>query len=124
LRNICGIWLNNRYSYQHGFVLLEVLIALFILAFGLLGITEMQLMSLRRNQDALWNSLARLQVNNMLEALAVADTTNYLVEWNHANAELLPQGSGTVKKMGSDGYQVQVCWVEHFAGRKCLKGNY
>jgi len=52
-----------------GFTLLEVLIAVTILAVGMLGIAAMQLMSLKDNRDAYFRSQAVLLTQDMAERM-------------------------------------------------------
>jgi len=82
---------SQRYVYSScrksaGFSLLEVLIAVSILAVAMLGIAAMQLMSLKDNRDAYYRSQAVLLTQDMAErmrsnntqllAYAGIDTTN------------------------------------------------
>ena len=50
-----------------GFSLIEVLIAVFILTFGLLGIAGLYITSLKRTEDAYWRTLAISQFITMAE---------------------------------------------------------
>lgn len=84
---------------MQGFALIEVLIALFVLSFGLLSITGMQLSALSHSREAYYSSLAITQLNSMLERLRVnASSTardDELRRWNQLNLMLLPQGEGS-----------------------------
>ncbi len=84
---------------MQGFALIEVLIALFILSFGLLSITDMQLSALSRSREAYYSSLAITQLDSMLERLranVASDARNdELRRWNQLNLILLPQGEGS-----------------------------
>lgn len=61
---------------QSGASMIEVLISLMIMAFGLLGVAALQLTSIRANQLASETSVATAQLYSMLEALrANADIT-------------------------------------------------
>jgi len=81
-----------------GFALIEVLVALFILSLGLLGIAGMQLSALQHSQEGYWHSLASTQVSSMFERLRANESStareNEFVRWNAINARLLPSGSG------------------------------
>ncbi|WP_394752089.1 type IV pilus modification protein PilV [Crenothrix sp.] len=108
-----------------GFTLIEVLIAMMILAVGLLGLAALQASSLRNNQSAYYRSQAtqlaydiadRMRVNVASAATyTVADSANVhdsclaiegctpaemaehdLYEWNTAIQSILPSGTGTI----------------------------
>ena len=72
-----------------GFGFLEVLIAAFILAFGILSIAGLQVSLLRRTQDAAFHAIAINQVNNILAQFSVGDTD--CSTWKTQCAALLPQ---------------------------------
>ena len=81
-----------------GFTLLEALLALFILSFGLLGIAGMQLAGLEQSQDSYFESVAAVQLFSLQERLRVnksQEAKNQELEyWNMSNARLLPRGKG------------------------------
>lgn len=56
-------------SGQHGFTLLEVLIAIVVLSVGLLGVAGLQAAALRYNQSAAERSAAVMQLHSMEDAL-------------------------------------------------------
>jgi type IV pilus assembly protein PilV len=58
-------------SNQSGFTLVEVLVALVILAIGLLGVAGLQNRSLSGNQGALYRSQAVLYANDIIERMRV-----------------------------------------------------
>jgi len=62
---------NNMLSNQSGFTLVEVLVALVILAIGLLGVAGLQNRSLSGNQGALYRSQAVLFANDIIERMRV-----------------------------------------------------
>jgi len=83
-----------RVSSRHkeaGFTLIEVLIALFVLAFGILGLTKMQISAIQGNGDAKRFSTATAIGQAQIEALmslgygAVVNGSNvvngYAVQW-------------------------------------------
>ena len=56
---------------QHGFTLLEVLIALLILSVGLLGLANLQILGLRSSQGALLRSQATVLAEELAERMQV-----------------------------------------------------
>lgn len=54
---------------QAGVSLIEVLVALFVLAFGMLGIAGMQTMALKANQSAFERSAAVISANSIVERM-------------------------------------------------------
>lgn len=65
----------QKHSTQLGVSLLEVLIAVVVLSFGLLGLAGLQLTSLRNNQSALERSSAVMLTYSIVEAMH-ADRAN------------------------------------------------
>ena len=66
-------------SRQSGVSLIEVLVSVFVLAFGILGIAGMQAGALRNNQGALENSMAVFLTHSILDAMRASmahDATN------------------------------------------------
>lgn len=62
--------LNKPFSkYQRGISLIEVLITVLVLAVGLLGLSALQLASLRNNQSAMQRSLAIVHSYSIIEAM-------------------------------------------------------
>ena len=57
------------YKRQAGFSLLEALVALFILSFGLIALASLQLKSLQYSQASFQRNLALLQANDLHERL-------------------------------------------------------
>ncbi|KIZ51181.1 pilus assembly protein PilV [Pseudomonas oryzihabitans] len=107
---------------QRGATLIEVLIAMFILAIGLLGLAGLQAVSTQSNQGAYYRSQATVLASDIVErmranremALAGNYTTSSfptssnthavegtqdkrdLAEWLNNLANSLPQGTGTI----------------------------
>lgn len=102
---------------QRGLSLIEVLVAIFILAVGLLGLAAMQLQSLKFTQGSQWRSQAnflaydiveRVRANrsNVSSYVIAMDTTtqesgtsvaeNDLITWRNQLAETIPGGRGSV----------------------------
>ena len=104
---------------QQGFSLLEVLITMLIVSFGLLGIAGIIITSLKNNQSSSARSQASLMVNDIVDRMranrssAEASPSPYnlaltaapsgtgiaiddLTEWRAALATSLPSGGGSV----------------------------
>lgn len=130
-----------RYRQQKGLSLLEVLIALVLLAVGLLGIAGLQLTGIRYAHNASLRYQAMLQAVDMADRMRAnergLDTGAYnsisgtgtdpncistgctpaqmaqtdRYEWNTTNARILPNGAGTVVNSGNR-YTITVSWRE------------
>lgn len=106
-----------------GFSLLEILIALFILSFSLLGIAALQTSALHHSQDAYLRSIAAVQVANMAErSLAEQVTTAEINAWNTANATLLPEGTGIYKSL-TNYHRIIISWKSHFSPENTVMLN-
>ncbi len=131
---------NNNTS---GFSLVEVLISLVVLSIGLLGVAALQASATRYNNSGQLRSIAAYQAYNMIDRIRVnkagADAGSYnnisglggdpgcgtcsaaqiaqkdQFEWNTANAQLLPQGQGTVTRAGNV-YTITIYWDNHRTG--------
>jgi type IV pilus assembly protein PilV len=98
-----------------GFTLLEILIALFILSFSLLGIAALQTSALHHAQDAYLRSVASVQAVNLAErSLAESITAEEINAWNVENATLLPDGTGVYKSL-TNYHKIIVSWKSHFS---------
>jgi len=113
---------NSAFLKCSGFSLLEVLIAVVILAIGLLGLAGLQATGIRSNHSAYLRTQATLQsydiidrmransnadYNNITAAQTAACTgtagctpqemaQNDVFDWNAANGNILPSGAGVV----------------------------
>ncbi|PCK03659.1 MAG: type IV pilus modification protein PilV [Alteromonadaceae bacterium] len=70
---ICVKSMNARLRRQAGTGMVEVLVALFILAVGLLGVLSMQLTGVRSNQRAIFITEAQLLAEDMLSMISAYD---------------------------------------------------
>lgn len=74
--------MNCSTKYQQGSSLIEVVVALFVLAIGMLGVMSMQVKSMQFNQSAYYYTQATYLANEILEGMrsnrSVANT--YLIE--------------------------------------------
>ena len=124
---------------NHGFTLLEVMIALVIFSFGLLALAALMAKGLQYNTSALHRSYASSQAYDIADRMRAnrlgIDAGNYdsvsgagtdpgcissgctpaqMAQydgwaWNSVNAAVLPSGSGTVLISGST-YSITLTW--------------
>jgi type IV pilus assembly protein PilV len=114
------------HSKQMGFSLLEVLISIFILAIGLLGLAALQTTSLKNNHSAQYRTTATVLTYDIIERMRLNQTADYtltlagapsgatlkdldLIDWIDSIAVELPQGDGAVAVNG-DIVTVTVQW--------------
>jgi prepilin-type N-terminal cleavage/methylation domain-containing protein len=97
------IIMTKKNNAAHGFSLLEVLIAIFILTFGLFGIAGLYISSFKRTEDAYWRVLATSQLAAMLERKKALDFN--CLDWSKECENLLPHG-----KCQCEAGKVTVCW--------------
>jgi len=122
-----------------GFTLIEVLIAITILAVGLLGVAALQVTSVRVNQSANFRSQATALAASMLDAMranraavlrgeyyagfadAACDTSaalpavaakRDLAQWRQQIACALPDGKGAVRFPGDNKVIVAIRWSD------------
>lgn len=119
-----------------GFSMIEVLVAVVVLAVGLLGIAGLQAVGLKNNHSAYMRTQAvfqitsifdRMRANNALTAGYLA--TNYnttftatpsgssvaaqdLITWKNELATLFPDGKGAVSCDAADVCNVSIRWVD------------
>lgn len=135
--------LGKPFQPAHGFSLLEILISVLVLSIGLLGIAALQTKSVNYTHSGELRSIATYQAYNMLDRIRankagrtagnyasmsgsgtdpacdtcspsqIAQKDHY--EWNDANANLLPQGQGTVAQTANV-YTITVFWDNHRSG--------
>jgi type IV pilus assembly protein PilV len=113
---------------QGGMALLEAMIAVAVLSFGLLGLAGLQIAGIKSNQVAFQRSVATMQAYDMADrmragmdpsaykALTTVDSAE-LSAWKLENGKLLPGGSGTVFPVGNH-FVITVTWTE-----KCQTGE-
>ena len=124
---------------NHGFTLLEVMIALVIFSFGLLALAALMAKGLQYNTSALHRSYASSQAYDMADRMRAnrlgIDAGNYdsvsgagtdpgcissgctpaqMAQydgwaWNSVNATVLPSGSGTIARSGTT-YTLTLRW--------------
>lgn len=122
-------------TQQRGATLIEVLVAMVILAIGLLGLAGLQSVSVQSNQGAYYRSQATILANDMADrmranrtaALAgsyalttfpAPSTSNAITgtpaqrdtgQWLNNLAATLPQGTGTIVTSGKI-VTLTICW--------------
>mgnify|MGYP001553747934 CR=1 FL=1 len=129
---------NNK---EKGFGILEILITVFVLAVGLLGIASLQTLGFKASQGSYMRTIASYKAYEMIDRMRAnpdgvsagsydaitgtptatdcsQQTCNYAAmavydanQWNTELASLLPSGQGTVTRSG-DQFQVVVRWDE------------
>ncbi len=121
--NKVSCWIAPR-SQVKGFSLLEVLIAVLVLSFGLLGLAGLQMTALRSNQSAMERSMAVIESYSIVDSMRIdrlnaesgafniglqqtpAGTTfadNELVKWRNRLTALLGQdATGSVSCNGTN----------------------
>lgn len=109
----------NISSHQSGFTLLEVMVAVFVLAVGLLGLAQLQITAMKHNQTAELRSQASLLAADILDRMranqSAAQAGNYAIglgddppaetnnvanadiaEWRDNLQRFLPDGDGQI----------------------------
>jgi len=90
----------KQLSIALGFSLIEVLIAVFILTLGLLGVAGLYINSLKRTEDAYWRTLATSQ----LVALMEQQKAGVNLKWSECG-NLLPHGECKIETG-----KIKICW--------------
>ncbi|WP_295467940.1 type IV pilus modification protein PilV [uncultured Pseudomonas sp.] len=130
---------------QNGATLIEVLVAMLILAIGLLGLAGLQTISVQSNQGAYFRSQATILANDIVDRMranrvaALANRSSYSVSfptsngnntiagtvaqqdvngWLNALALTLPQGTGSLSLDNTNNVTVIVCWNDRRAAIK------
>jgi type IV pilus assembly protein PilV len=120
-------------DFESGFSMLEVLIALFVLALGLLGLLSLQMTSLKNNHSAQMRTTATVLAYDILDRIRLNKTENYafllsstatqgtaqkdkdIYAWINEISSTLPSGAGGITING-DIVTVQVQWDDARAG--------
>jgi len=133
---------------QHGATLIEVLVAMLILAIGLLGLAGLQTVSVQSNQGAYYRSQATILANDIVDRMranrvaAIANRSSYSVSfpasksdntisgtvatqdingWLNALALSLPQGTGSLSLDNTNNITVIICWNDRRAAIKAAE---
>lgn len=100
---------------NNGFSLIEVLISLTIISFGLLGLLDAQLVAMAHNHDIYLQKCAINQINTLAEQLhadSSASARNHtILSWQNNIKKIFPEGSADVIQDNSI-YQVTIKWSE------------
>lgn len=73
------VWSNKRLPRQSGFTLLEVIIALFLFAIGILGVAAMQVRAIQGNSSGMRLTEATAQAQDILETVMAEPYANFIV---------------------------------------------
>jgi type IV pilus assembly protein PilV len=130
---------SDRYGMTHsrGFTLIEVLVAIIVLAIGLLGLAGLQLTSLKAADSAYFRSQATLLADDILDRMRSNRTAalagNYdididdtrsgtsvadldLIEWKVMLGTTLTEGDGSVDVDANDIATITIQWNDARAG--------
>ena len=139
--------MKHKQGSQTGFTLLEVLIALLILAVGLLGLAALHTVGLRSNHSAYQRTQATILSYDMIDRLranrtrAISGNYNLLLadtpaagdgvapledddldDWITSLGALLPNGDGAVNCNGAGYCRIDVQWDDSRAGGDTAQG--
>jgi type IV pilus assembly protein PilV len=102
----------NKQLSTCGFSLIEVLIAVFILTVGLLGIAGLYINSFKRTEDAYWHALATSQLAILTEQQK-AGVIDYST-WSKECEKLFPHGDCKY-----EAGKITICWGRK--NKKCME---
>ncbi|EGV16510.1 type IV pilus modification protein PilV [Thiocapsa marina] len=110
----------GQYVRQSGVTLIEALITMVILSFGLLSVAALQLKSLQYATISYQRSIATIQASDLVERLwagicVAADEWEDIAEdWEdfHAAEQNLPNWAGVVESPANLTYTVTISWDE------------
>jgi type IV pilus assembly protein PilV len=117
-----------------GFTIIEVMVALFILAMGLVGMALMQAQSLKFNAGSYSRSQASVLANDIIERMrvdpglatdytaspsgtcdvAAVSVANDLICWHNQLSNRLSDGTGQIIQTAANQYTVRIMWQERF----------
>lgn len=123
----------HQRSTQAGVGLIEVLISLVVLSFGMLGLAGLQLWSLRNNESSMERSLAVVQTHTIVDAMradratAIAGgfndgasspsqfATSALATWRSSLVDALGAGATGIVNCRNDDCTITVRWNDQRA---------
>ena len=79
---------NYKHSGQSGFTLLEVLVSVFVLSIGLLGLASLQVTSLRNDQSAFMRTQATILAYDLADRMRANSNAVASGSYNPANAAI------------------------------------
>lgn len=107
---------NIKKYFPSGFSLIEILVALFILSFGLLGIAQLELTALQKNRENFEYSLAITQLEAMAERLRANQSNEAQMRecelWRSETRDLLV-GAKTLCQCNLQSCQIALNWKTH-----------
>ncbi len=138
----CGQIVADK-TKQCGTSMVEILVTLFVIAIGLMGLFALQIQSLKLNQDGYMRTIATIQTYSMLDRIRANRTSvsslDYhdgsgipsdpgcttcnpaqiaqqdIREWNQVNALMLPSGAGSISQSGNN-FTITIRWDERRTG--------
>lgn len=145
IKPVCLAPGNAALNTQRGYTLLEMMIAVLIISFGLLGLAGLQATALKNNHGAYLRSIAtqlayemadRIRANKGVDYSAISPTPHGgcsisctptelaeddLSGWQQQVASDLPLGNAPVPTKAPDGtYQITVSWDDTRSGTASL----
>ncbi|MFT6265316.1 MAG: type IV pilus assembly protein PilV [Oleiphilaceae bacterium] len=97
---------------QHGFSMIELLVAMLIFSIGLLGLASLQVTGMRMTRDAELMGRASLYVSSMAEKIRASPSSLVdTVDWNRTIKTALPSGFGEVTAVNRM-HTISVSWLE------------
>jgi len=127
----------NHLNKNSGFTLLEVLVAMLVIAIGVLGVAGLQYQALKYNHDAYLRSQINVLANDIIDRIRLnsanadlyisnfaignapgtcavgtaSDVNNDLACWYSALNTALPPGGNAIIAADGDVYEVSISWV-------------
>lgn len=128
-----------RYRNNHGFTMIEVMIAILVFGFGLLGLALLQSLSVKSTQSSSFRSQATVMAYWILDSMranraevlvgdyfadnsavacsatdptAASTSARDLAVWKNRIACLLPGGQGAVHFPGNNQVQILIQWKD------------
>lgn len=103
---------------EKGIGLIEVLVALLVLSFGLLGIAAMQATALRNNHSAAERSMAAILTHSIIDSMRANRSSALLGEYNYSGTS----GNCTLPESGNLAQNDLVAWLQSMQLRDTSAG--
>jgi len=114
-----SVMFEHRVKYagrSSGFSMIEVLIALIVLAIGLLGVAGLQTVSMQQTQASDTRSVAVMHAQSMAEtirSLRGIPNTSVVTAWeSEVKRDLGPDSVAKVDTVGTHSADIDITWVE------------